>query len=114
MYQLLVENKTLAVIVFCIITVILCTIAVLIMRTIGMEKVRKRAYAAFVEAENRFKHGENEEKFEYVVNIVKKAVPAPFNMFITESLLRKTIQLWFNLIKDLLDDGRINNSGSGS
>ena len=80
------------------------------MQAIGMEKVRKFVYQLFVEAENAFQHGDNTQKFEYVVNLAKSAVPTPFNLFITEKSIRKVIQLWFDLCKDLLDDGRINQS----
>lgn len=81
------------------------------MQTIGMEKVRGYAYKLFVKAEHEFQHGENKEKFEYVVNLTKRAIPAPFNLFITESCLRKVVQTWFNLCKDLLDDGKMNGTG---
>ena len=111
MYAQLVNNKSLCIIVLCILTVVFCLIAVKIMQTIGMEKVRKTVYASFVEAENRFKKGDNKTKFEYVVNVAKKSIPAPFNLFITETLIRDVIQLWFDLCKDLLDDGRMNGTG---
>jgi hypothetical protein len=74
----------------------------------GLESIRERVYAAFLEAEHAFQHGENTEKFEYVVSIAKSAIPAPFNVFITENLLRKVVQAWFDLVKDLLDDGKFN------
>ena len=68
-------------------------------------------YKAFLHAEHSFQHGDNDEKFEYVVNVAKKAIPAPYNLFITETLLMDMIQLWFDLIKDLLDDGKLNGTG---
>ena len=114
MYEQLVNNKSLCITVLCIITVVFCFVAVKIMQTLGMEKVRKTVYKAFIEAENKFKQGDNRAKFEYVVNVAKKAIPAPFNLFITESLIRDVIQLWFDLCKDLLDDGRINGTGKNS
>lgn len=77
-------------------------------RHVGLESIRERVYKAFLDAEHEFQHGENTEKFEYVINIAKSAIPAPFNLFITESLLRKVVQAWFDLVKDLLDDGKFN------
>lgn len=112
MYEQLVNNKSLCITVLCILTVVFCFVAVKIMQTIGMEKVRKTVYSAFVDAENRYKQGDNKTKFEYVVNIAKKAIPAPFNLFITETLLREVVQLWFDLCKDLLDDGKMNGTGN--
>lgn len=79
-----------------------------LVQKIGLEKIRLTVYNLFIEAENSFKSGEGAEKMEYVVNIAKSTVPAPFNLFITENLLRNVIQSWFDLIKDLLDDGRLN------
>ena len=111
MYAQLVNNKSFCILALCILTVVFCLIAVKIMQTIGMEKVRKTVYQSFIEAENRFKQGDNKAKFEYVVNVAKKAIPAPFNLFITETLIRDVIQLWFDLCKDLLDDGRMNGTG---
>lgn len=81
-------------------------------RHMGLESIRERVYAAFLEAEHEFQQGENEEKFEYVIDIARSAIPAPFNMFITESLLRKVVQAWFDLVKDLLDDGKFNGTST--
>ena len=77
-------------------------------RHVGLESIRERVYKAFLDAEHEFQYGENTEKFEYVINIAKSTIPAPFGLFITESLLRKVVQAWFDLVKDLLDDGKIN------
>ena len=81
------------------------------MQTIGLERIRKYVYQLFVDAEKEFEHGKNEEKFEYVVNLAKMAIPAPFNLIITESLLRRMVQAWFDICKDLLDDGKLNGTG---
>jgi hypothetical protein len=81
-------------------------------RHVGLESIRARVYKAFVEAENEFQHGDNTAKFEYVINVAKAAVPAPFNLVITESLLRKVVQAWFDLVKDLLDDGKFNGTST--
>jgi hypothetical protein len=97
-------------------TVALAAVGVLIViflivkyiRHVGLESIRERVYKAFIEAEHDFQYGENTAKFEYVINIAKSAIPAPFNLFITETFLRKVVQAWFDLVKDLLDDGKIN------
>ena len=77
-------------------------------RHVGLEAIRERVYQAFLDAEREFQYGENTAKFEYVINSAKSAIPAPFNLFITETLLRKVVQAWFDLVKDLLDDGKFN------
>ena len=101
-------------------TIILATIGFILaivvlinyVRHLGLESIRERVYRAFLDAEHEFQHGENTEKFEYVINIAKTAIPAPFNFFITESLLRKAVQTWFDLVKDLLDDGELNGTST--
>lgn len=109
MYQFLAENKfeTMAIAIIAVITIGFCVIAVKIMQNVGLERIREVVYQAFVDAEKNFKHGENSEKFEYVVNIAQQTLPLPFKLFITESLLRRVIQLWFDLCKDLLDNGKL-------
>lgn len=81
-------------------------------RHIGLEAIRERVYKAFLDAEHNFQHGENTAKFEYVLNIAKSAIPSPFNIFVTEKLLRKVVQAWFDLVKDLLDDGKFNGTST--
>lgn len=83
-------------------------------RHIGLEAIRERVYKAFVEAEREFQYGDNTNKFEYVINIAKSAVPRPFNLLITENLLRKVVQAWFDLVKDLLDDGKFNGTSTSA
>lgn len=80
------------------------------MQELGLEKIRKSVYEGFLYAEHIFKKGDNKAKFNYVVEVAKNALPTPFNAFITEKLLREVIQLWFDLVKDLLDDGKVNRS----
>lgn len=90
--------------------VIAAFLAVKYVQHVGLEKIRKKVYDLFLEAEHEFQYGENTEKFEYVINLARAAIPSPFNLFITEKLLRKVVQAWFNLCKDLLDDGKLNNT----
>ena len=111
MYEFLTQNPIIAIIFIVVVVAAVLFLVVKAIQKIGMEKIRSYVYKLFVEAENSFKHGENEQKFDYVVQLARSALPTPFNMFITEKLLRKVIQLWFNLCKDLLDDGRFNGSG---
>lgn len=108
MYQFFVSNPVLAIIFILVVVAVVLYAVVKLLQTIGLEKVRGKVYEGFLKAEHEFKHGDNHTKFEYVVNLAKQSVPTPFNLFITEDLLRKVIQLWFDLVKDLLDDGKLN------
>ena len=92
--------------------VIAVYLAVKYVQYVGLEKIRKDVYDLFSDAEKGFQHGENTEKFNYVINLAKATIPSPYNLFITENLLRKVVQAWFNLCKDLLDDGNYNQSST--
>ena len=92
--------------------VIVAILVIKYVRNVGLESIRERVYKAFLDAEHEFQEGENTEKFEYVIDIARTAIPVPFNLFITESLLRKVVQAWFDLIKDLLDDGKLNGTST--
>ena len=109
--QYLIENPECAYVAIGIGVIVVVAIGVKAMQSIGLEKARKAVYQAFIHAEHSFIHGDNNNKFEYVVDVAKKAIPAPFNLFITEALLRDVVQLWFDLCKDLLDDGKLNGTG---
>lgn len=107
MYEYLVKNPILAIIFIVIVVVLAIFLMVKLIQKVGLEKVREVVYKGFVEAENEFLYGENTEKFDFVVDLAKKSIPLPFSLFITDTLLRKVIQLWFDLCKDLLDDGKL-------
>lgn len=114
MYEILTKYPVLAIIFIVAIIVAAIFLIVKAMQKAGLEKVRSYVYELFVKAENEFQHGENKQKFDYVVQLARSAIPTPFDFFITETLLRKVIQAWFDICKDLLDDGRINRSTSTS
>lgn len=109
LYNFLIENPVVAIIFLVLVLALAIFLVVKFVQHVGLEKIRKTVYNLFIEAEHKFQHGENEQKFDYVVQLARSAIPSPFNLFITEKLLRKVIQLWFDLCKDLLDDGKLNN-----
>ena len=111
MYEILSKYPVAGVVFIAIVTLVAIFLFVKVMQYVGMEKVRGYVYEKFIEAEHKYKHGQNKEKFDYVICLAKAKIPEPFNLFITESFLRKVVQLWFNLCKDLLDDGKMNGTG---
>lgn len=110
MYNYLISNPIFAIIFLLLVLLVTLFLLVKYAQSVGLEKIRAIVYQGFLDAEHAFKHGDNKQKFEYVVQLARSSLPSPFNIFINESLLRKTIQLWFDLCKDLLDDGKFNNS----
>ena len=108
MYQFFIDNPVVAIIFIVLVVAVAIFLAVKSMQNIGLEKIRAYVYQGFIKAEHEFQQGDNEQKFDYVVQLARSSIPAPFNLFITEKLLRKVIQLWFDICKDLLDDGKLN------
>lgn len=111
MYQYFISNPVSAIIFIIIVLAVILYFVVKELQSIGLERIRAEVYQAFVEAEHRFQYGDNIQKFRYVVQLARNHLPVPFNIFITESLLQNVVQMWFDLVKDLLDDGRINGTG---
>lgn len=76
-----------------------------------LETIRVDAYKLFLKAENRFKtSGAGKEKMQWVFNTIREIMPSWVRIFVTDELLAELLQQWFNNVKDLLDDGKINKS----
>lgn len=114
MYNYFIENPLVAILFLVVVIAVALFLFVKAMKNIGLEKIRSTVYSAFVYAEHEFQYGENTKKFEYVVQLARSSLPKPFNLFITEKSLKRIIQMWFNLCKDLLDDGKVNGTGNTS
>ena len=78
------------------------------------DDIRKDVYELFRKAERKFEHGENVQKFTYVVQLARSLLPAWVQAFVTvpvlEELFKKLIQELFDEIGDWLDDGKVNGS----
>lgn len=90
----------------------ICMLVVYIQQN-TLNEIREDVYKFFLLVEHDYKKNESRLKFEEVVRLTKAMLPPVASIFISEELLRRTIQFWFDGIKDLLDDGKINNSGKG-
>lgn len=75
-----------------------------------LEDIRTDVYQLFLMAEHMYLSGEGKQKMDYVIQSARALLPPVAQFFITEELLRKVIQLWFDSVKDLLDDGKYNGS----
>ena len=77
----------------------------------GLEGIRLDVYKLFVEAEKTFKASkQGQAKFDYVIQLARSLLPKPVQIFVTDNMLKEAVQLWFDGIKDLLDDGKLNAS----
>lgn len=80
-------------------------------RDCTLDDIRSGVYQLFLEAEHTYLHtGAGLQKMEYVIQRARSMLPNWAQFFITEELLRKVVQLWFEGVKDLLDDGKVNKS----
>ena len=79
----------------------------------GLDKIRADVYQLILCAEHTFTGpGEGAEKLLYVVHRARDLLPRWLQVIITDQMLIKIIEEWFKAVKDLLDDGKINNSQS--
>lgn len=51
-----------------------------------------------------------QERFSLVLNQLYNMIPPWLRFFITRTFMEEKLQEWFDMIKDSLDDGKINNS----
>lgn len=56
-----------------------------------------------VDAEERFKQGQNSQKLNYVIDKVIAVIPMPLSLFITRDTIKKFAQKIFDEIKVALD-----------
>ena len=89
------------------ITTVTMTIAYLRERT--LDQIRKDVYRLFLKAERRFKESkQGQQKMKWVIQQARGLLPDWARAIISEELLIKVLQKWFDGIKDLLDDGKMN------
>ena len=79
-----------------------------------LEEIRADVYQLFLEAEHTYlETATGKQKMEYVIQRARSMLPGWAQFFVTEEVLRKVVQLWFDAVKDLLDDGKVNKSVEG-
>lgn len=88
-----------------IIVVALVVIASVIFLAYQIKKkgLRKVAINFIVLAEEKFKKGQNSQKFNYVFDAVYEMLPAMLKIFITKQVVKDFIQKVFDEIKVALD-----------
>lgn len=79
-----------------------------------LNDIRADVYQLFLAAENipEFTHA-GKQKMKWVLQQARALLPNWAQMFITDTFLEKVVQAWFDAVKDLLDDGKINRSAKG-
>ena len=76
-----------------------------------LNDIRADVYQLFLKAEqnpNFTKAGK--QKMKWVLSQARMLLPTWAKILISEELLESVIQIWFQAVKDLLDDGKYNKS----
>ncbi|WP_034847086.1 hypothetical protein [Ruminiclostridium josui] len=75
-------------------------------------KLRELAYNLILQAEKAITGTKmGQERFGFVLSQLYSMIPTWLRFFIPRSLLERKLQEWFDLIKDSLDDGKVNGTG---
>ena len=83
----------------------------LYLRDKSLEEIRADVYQAFLEAEHTYlETGSGQQKMKFVIHKARDLLPNWAQVFISEDLLYRVVQMWFDAVKDLLDDGKYNRS----
>lgn len=85
---------------------ILVIIAALIVILKVSSKIRNKVYKLFLLAE---KDAESGQKMDYVVEHIYQMLPTSIGLLLNETILRYVLQKMFDVVKDFLNDGKINN-----
>ena len=90
-------------------TVIAMTVVYLKNRS--LEDIRNDVYQLILKAEHMYKQsGTGKQKMKWVVSQARKLLAAWLQALLSEETLENIIQAWFDGVKDLLDDGKMNHS----
>lgn len=92
-----------------ILTIIAMTVTYLKNRSI--EDIRADVYQLILKAEHIYEEsGSGKQKMKWVVSQARKLLPQWAQALISEETLMNIIQIWFDGVKDLLDDEKMNDS----
>ena len=76
-----------------------------------LDEIRGDVYQLVLRAEHTYKESSSgKQKMKWVVSQARKLLPGWMQLIISEEMLQKIIQIWFDEVKDLLDDGKMNSS----
>lgn len=109
------STSTIAVIVLSVMVLaIVAGYTYVYLRDKTLDDIRGQVYQLFLRAEHVYKEsGSGKQKMKYVVHTARGLLPGWMQLIITDEFLEHIIQQWFSLIKDLLDDGKVNGSNNG-
>lgn len=87
------------------------TLAYFYLQEHTLEEIRAEVYQLFLKAEHDPEFMESgRQKMKWVLSSARALLPGWASLFITDALLEMVVQGWFDAVKDLLDDGKLNQS----
>lgn len=105
---------TAQIIVTVVIVLLALGLVVMYMTSHTLEDIRGDVYQVFLKVEHKYlKSGSGQKKLDETVDTAYSMLPAWARFIFTKERLRKIIDAWFGKIKDLLDDGKVNQSTTG-
>ena len=99
-----------ALVILTIICILLCFVwAIEYFKESSLDKIRHDVYKLFLKAEHCYEESKSgKQKMKWVISKARGLLPNWVQMIITEEMFERIVQYWFDGIKDLLDDGKIN------
>ena len=77
----------------------------------GLDGIREDVYQLILTAEHMYQEsGSGKQKFKWVISQARLLLPKWLQVIVTEDMLESLVQKWFEGVKDLLDDGKMNGS----
>lgn len=100
-----------AVIVIVVAIIEVGALAYLYLKDRTLDDIREDVYQLILKAEHMYQEsGTGKQKMKWVVSNARSLLPKWLQLIISEETLEKLIQIWFDAVKDLLDDGKYNKS----
>lgn len=102
----------LIIVISIIVAITIIAMAVTYLKNKTLEQIRVDVYQLILKAEHMYKESaQGKQKMEWVVSQARKLLPGWVQALVSEDALMSVIQVWFDGVKDLLDDGKMNNTG---
>lgn len=109
----IIKQVPLPVIIFALAILVVATVYMLYQwaKMKGLDGIRMQTYQLILKAEHIYNQsGAGKQKLKWAVSQARKLLPNWLQFIVTEEALENVIEIWFRGVKDLLDDGKINES----
>lgn len=105
------ENITAEKLLIISLIIVLLVVIFLYVKDKSLDDIREDVYGLFLKAEHLYTEtGAGADRLDWVVDLAYPKLPWYIQLFINKEVLKKIIDKWFRGIKDLLDDGKLNES----